>query len=471
MNRPTLAEFERGIGLHGTFYDFVQLAWPHIDPKPFVPNWHLALICSVLERVFRRAAGYRKVAINIPPGLSKSTLVCVLWPVWCWIRDPTQSFLGTSFDAELTRRDAGKSLALIQCDWFRARWGDRVAVEEGAGAGSYENRGGGWRFSTSTGGRATGRHPDIRIIDDPTKPQTVSQGTLEDAEKYWRETLSTRQKDAATVCTVLIMQRLHTGDLAGIFEREGGWHFVVLPMRYELAGDREPYPGDPRAKPGELLCPARYDEAAVRELERNLGSRGAAAQLQQRPFPEHGTIIQREWIQWYEPGKLPALAQKIQTWDLTFKDTEGSHYVAGQVWGVEGPNFYFVDGILEKLDFVASIKAILDMRASHRDAIGVLIEDKANGPAVMSMLEDKVPGIVAVEPLGGKAARLNAVAPLFEARNVWLPKGHPIAEQLARSLVAFPSGTIDDDVDACTQVLNHLHGGWLDYGSANFDGL
>lgn len=463
MNPLELApeRVDRDIGLRGRFRDFVEVAWPHVDPSPFVDGWHIGVISEALEAV--QAGQLRKLVINIPPGCMKSLLVCVLWPVWCWVRDPTDSFLASSFDAGLTRRDAGKSLALVQSEWFRRRWGDRVSCAPEAAAGDYANSAGGWRFATSTGGKATGRHPRRRIIDDPTKPQTVSEATLQDAEHYWRNTLASRQQDATKVSTVLVMQRLAVGDLAGIFEAEGGWEILRLPMRYE---PERAYSKDPRTQAGELLWPARFPEAETRELERNLGSRVAAAQLQQRPFPEGGTIIKREWIRWYNPKDVPRFSTKIQTWDLTFKDTKKADHVAGQVWGVDEANFYLIDGILERLDFVATCGAILGMSAEHPDAIGILVEDKANGPAVMSMLEDKVSGLVPVEPLGGKGARLNAVAPLFEAGNVWLPIGHPVAELLALHLQAFPNGDVDDDVDACTQVLNHLHGQVLDYEAA-----
>lgn len=468
-----LAQLDREIGLRGGFYRFARLAWPHISPHPFIDGWHIRLICSVLEHCHR--GELRKVVINVPPGCMKSSLVSVLWPVWCWLQDPSLAFLGTSFDGDLTRRDAKKSLDLIQSDWFRERWGDVVQVEEGAGGGQYENARSGWRFATSVGSKATGRHPDVRIIDDPTKPKEVSAVSLAAAEAYWNNTLRTRQRDPQTSRTVLIMQRLAVRDLAGVFKEEGDWHFVVLPMRYEVGPDA--YPDDPRTKAGELLWPERYGEAEVVDLER-MPARDRAAQLQQRPVPEGGAIIKSDWIRWYDPsgsGRLldqkgmplpppPRFVQRIQSWDLSFKGTEEAAYVAGQLWGIAGPDYYFIDGILERLDFVGALKAIVSM-CSANPGTAVLIEDKANGPAVMSMIKGDVSGVVAVEPLGGKAARLNAASPLFESRNVWLPKGHPVAEILALSLVSFPLFTHDDDVDACTQVLNYLHQNVADYGA------
>lgn len=453
------AQLDREIGLRGGFYRFARMAWPHVAPHAFIDGWHIRLVCDVLERCHR--GELRKVLINVPPGCMKSSLVSVLWPVWSWIQDPTLAFLGTSFDGDLTRRDAKKSLDLIQGDWFRERWGDIVLVEEGAGGGQYANSRDGWRFATSVGSKATGRHPDVRIIDDPTKPQEVSPVTLADAERYWNQTLRTRQRDPQTSRTVLIMQRLAVRDLAGVFLEEGDAHAVVLPMRYEPGPSA--YVDDPRRVRGELLWPERYGEAEVIDLER-MPARDRAAQLQQRPVPEGGAIIKSEWIQWYDPADAPRFTQKIQTWDLAFKGTQESDFVAGQLWGVAGPNYYFIDGILDRLDFVATLKAIVKMCAANPGA-AVLIEDKANGPAVMAALGGDVPGVVPVQPLGGKAARLNAASPLFEAKNVWLPKGHPIAEALAISLVSFPVAPHDDDVDACTQVLNYLHQNVADYAA------
>lgn len=458
--RIPVAEIDREIGLRGGLHRFVKLAWPHVESRPFVDGWHIRLICDVLERVYR--GELRNVVINIPPSCMKSMLVAVFWPVWCWMQDPGLAFFGTSYDVRLSFRDARKSLALIQSDWFRERWGDLVAVDLRAGVGEHETEGGGFRLSTSVNRAGTGRHPDIMIIDDPIKGQEASSAAaLEAVENYWNGTLRSRQANPRTIRRVCIMQRLAVRDLAGVLRDEGDWHFVVLPMRYEPGPDA--YPDDPRRTKGELLWPERLGEEQVQQLER-MPPRDRAAQLQQRPVPEGGAIIKDEWIKWYEPRDTPRFHQTIQSWDLAFKATQESDFVAGQVWGVKGSDYYLIDGILERLDFVASLKAIVAMVARFPGS-SVLIEDKANGPAVMAALEGVVSGIVPVEPLGGKSARLNAASPLFEAGNVYLPKGNPVAEALALSLVSFPVAAHDDDVDACTQALNYLHQNVVDYAA------
>jgi predicted phage terminase large subunit-like protein len=87
-----------------------------------------------------------------------------------------------------------------------------------------------------------------------------------------------------------------------------------------------------------------------------------------------------------------------------------------------------------------------------------LIEDKANGPAVVQLLRTRVPGILAVNPDGGKIARANAVSPAFESGNVYLPDAEiaPWVVEYMDELCAFPNGANDDEVDQTTQALNRL---------------
>jgi predicted phage terminase large subunit-like protein len=92
-----------------------------------------------------------------------------------------------------------------------------------------------------------------------------------------------------------------------------------------------------------------------------------------------------------------------------------------------------------------------------------LVEDKANGSAVIDTLRRELQGLVPVEPMGGKVARAAAISHQVEGGNVWLPArsiapdGTPVLDPWVRDLVeeaaAFPTGVNDDQVDAMTQAL------------------
>jgi predicted phage terminase large subunit-like protein len=472
---PPAAAIDREIGLRGSFYDFVKMVWPLVEHgRVFVDNWHIEAICQHLEAVFR--GEIKRLVINVPPGSMKSLLTSVMWPVWCWVQDPGWRFILGSFDESLVgRRDGGKVIDIVKSKWFHERWGDRVMIKgKDPSISEFYTTKGGMRFATSVGGKVLGRHAHAFIVDDPTKPQTMTDATLADARKWKQETTSSRLLPGGAY--VLIMQRLHSNDLAGMAEEEneteGGakYDLLRLPMRYEAEVACSTSIGfvDPRKEEGELLWPAYKDEGEVAQQEKDMGGKDSAtvaAQLQQRPAPAKGLIFQKDWWRYYT--ELPARFDLvIDSWDCAFKDTDGSDFVAGQRWGMLGSSFYlFPFRVKKRLSFTKTCAAVKAMRVKtdangklYPTPMGILVEDKANGAAVMNSLQLEVPGLIAIDPDGGKVARANAITPLYEAGNVFHPDKSiaPWIEDHEASLLKFPKGKNDDDVDAETQALNYL---------------
>jgi predicted phage terminase large subunit-like protein len=305
------------------------------------------------------------------------------------------------------------------------------------------------------------------IIDDPIKPQDVSETTLSSCRRWWDETVPSRFGDQKNACRVLIMQRLHELDLAGV-AIEQGYELLRLPMRFEpKACSYTKLGGDLRSTEGELLDPVRFPEEVVARLEKEMGSRTAAAQLQQRPAPEAGAIFQRKWFKHYKepPARFESM---LQSWDCSFKDTDGSDYVCGSLWGIQGGEFYLLDLFWEHADFPTTCAAVEAMTRKWPKAITKLIEDKANGTAVIQTLQKKISGIIEVQPEGGKESRANAVAPLFEAGNVWFPslETTPWVDGLENEMATFPFAAHDDRVDSVTQALLYAHGKHVNLASA-----
>jgi predicted phage terminase large subunit-like protein len=118
---------------------------------------------------------------------------------------------------------------------------------------------------------------------------------------------------------------------------------------------------------------------------------------------------------------------------------------------------FLLDQVRARLDFPATCRAVVALSAKWPQAHAKLIEDKANGPAVIAQLRQRVPGLIAITPKDSKQARASAVAPFVEAGNV------PAAAELApwvgdfvEECAAFPNGTHDDQVDAMSQALHRL---------------
>jgi predicted phage terminase large subunit-like protein len=468
------APLHRELVRRGGLRKFVELAWPHVEAVPFVGGWHIDEICAHLEAVSR--GEIRRLVINVPPGMSKSTLVSVLWPAWDWVVRPDRRWMFASFDADLSRRDALKCRELVCSEWYQSTWGlassvaNPIAVYDGAEKqrtmGVYHTTARGFRFSTSTGGKATGWHAHIQVVDDPHKPADIQHAdpasatnALEADWDWWRGTMASRKADPRDFSRVVIMQRLHENDLTAKCLKEGGWVHLRLPMRYEAKNPCvTPIGGDRRTEDGELLCPDRFDEEAVSTTEREMGSMIAAAQLQQRPSPAKGAIFDREWLA-HEWRELPHDARLVQSWDCAFKDLSSSDYVVGQVWAVVGSRFFLVDQVRDRMSLPATCQAIKDLSRKWPTAIAKFVEDKANGPAVEQVLRRDVAGLVMVSPSGGKVARANAVSPLFEAGNVFVPPADraPWIGEWREEMAGFPRAANDDQVDATTQALLQLY--------------
>ena len=484
LRRPSLlAEIDQEEAAR-SLREFVRQAWAIIEPStPFVPGWHIDAIIDHLEAI---SFGHiRNLLINVPPRHMKSLLVSVLWPAWEWIRWPERRFLYSSYAAQLSIRDSVKCRRLIESPWYQERWGDRYALTGDQNTkGRFENSRSGYRLSTSVGGAATGEGGDRVVCDDPHNVQeaesdSVRKSTLD----WWDVVMSTRVNDPRTAAKVVVMQRCHQRDLSGHLLEQGGWEHLRLPAEHEKPGCSTSIGwSDPRTEQGELLWPERFGPEEMESLKRSLGSYAAAGQLQQRPSPAGGGIFKRHWFRYFQPrgANLPPVVvslpdgtqmsikaidapqsvnETIQSWDCAFKDLDTSDYVVGQVWGRLGPSFFLGDQIRARMDCPATVHAVRQLTAKWPGTIAKLIEDKANGSAVIQMLARDIPGLVPVNPEGGKVARAAAVSPLIEAGNIFLlhPLYAPWVNDFIEECAAFPNGAHDDQVDAMTQALLRWH--------------
>lgn len=270
--------------LEGSLIKFFEAAWPIFDPTPLRISWHHHVMAEHLEAV--TAGEIRHCMILVPPRCSKSTLVNVVWPAWCWARrwkaplsGPAARFMCLSYGHTLAHDIAITARRLVNSDWYRERWGDRVQINEDQGAiDHFTTSAGGARIATHMGG-TLGRG-GLRVIDDAmSREQAESDIERHKVIQAYDEGLATRDTDPATTAEVIIQQRLHEGDLAGhIFTKyPGRFTTVMLPMRFDerrcwYSTLKHPkILRDPRQVDGELLWPEQFPEHIVIEREQRLG--------------------------------------------------------------------------------------------------------------------------------------------------------------------------------------------------------
>jgi len=353
--------------------------------------------------------------------------------------------------------------------------GDRLGLSvnpDSAAANEWEiaSRQGGV-YCVGIRGSLTSRPVDLLIIDDPYKDREAAESPA------WRETVEDFYTDVAIprlgpgVAVVIIQTRWTHDDLTGWRLKEDGpdhWRVINIPAQ----ADHRPEKGetDPLGRqPGEYMQSTRGRTVVDWEKKKKeVGAESWTALFQGKPNPVAGNIFQREWWryydtpQWTERDEGTRIAvgfdELIASWDMTFKDSAGTDFVCGQVWGRRGVQAYLLDQVHDRMDFVTTCLKVRTLSARWPQAAAKLVEDKANGPAVVNALRRTVAGLIPVEPDGSKKARAAAVSPFVQAGNVFLPAPElaPWVGEVVEECAGFPFSANDDRVDAMSQALNRL---------------
>jgi predicted phage terminase large subunit-like protein len=259
------------------------------------------------------------------------------------------------------------------------------------------------------------------------------------------------------------MQRLHEFDPTGfLLEQEAR---IWTPSRIPLVAEEDEtwtFPISGRVVKracGEVLQPGRFTPAVVERLRSH--RLAFAAQFQQRPAPAEGNFIKRSEVMYYggiDPRtgqadeKLPeSFDFKVISVDCAFKDLATSDYVAIMVIGIKGRNRFVLNVVNQRLDAAATEAEIRRQREMHRPISAVLVEDKANGSAVIQRLKRNIPGVIAINPQGGKTGRMYAAANEWQAKDWFVDRNAAWTEPLIDQIMMFPNGRYDDMCDSMSQ--------------------
>lgn len=425
-------------------------------------------LVKIDEKLVRVADGdCKRLLITMPPQEGKSERTSHYGALWFLLQNPELRIAIASYEQETARRWG----QVIRNDLVTYRLG--LELQEDSRAAARWNVAGhrGGVYCVGIGGALTGRAVDVLLIDDPVKDraQADSEAARKAAWDWWTDVARTRLAPHAPV--ILIMTRWHDDDLAGRIlanDSEGEWEVLHIPA----VADHDPERGetDPIGRqPGEPLPSARqWEPGRWESVRRDVGERSWNALYQGRPAPAEGDIWLRSWWRFYdeqlwdvyEDGSctVPWADEVLQSWDMTFKDTRGTDFVVGQTWAVRGAEAYLVDQVRARMNFPVTVDAVVGARAKWPQTTTVLVEDKANGSAVIDSLRRTVPGLIAVNPKESKQARASAAAPFIEARNVGLPTPRlaPWVAAFVDEAAAFPNGTHDDQVDCASQALQRI---------------
>lgn len=463
---------------------YVEEAWKVVEPAiPFVYNWHIGLISEYL--VALTELQIQNLIINIPPRHMKSLQSCVIWPTWVWLSMPSSRWITGSYSLKLAVRDTLKSRRILQSEWYQQRFGDRFQLTGDQNEKSrYENDKTGLRMAFGMDSQVTGEGGDFIVVDDALKSQDAdSDIEREKVNGVWDNSLSTRANDPKTARRLIIGQRLHEDDLPGhVIEKmktEGAhqYELLCLPARYEPKRFVSSIGlQDPRTEVGELLWPEHIDEPALVAMEADLGERGTAGQLQQRPAPAGGVIFKRAWFDRpqnrYDPTDRSIFNKSVARWifyDTAFKDKETNDPTARVVADLTPDYRLLLREVWWQRMQVPQVTEDVNSNTKRWNYDGKLratvVEDKGSGTAVLQILRQGADEAVAAflqefnPGTASKTERGRRAAPWCERDCVLLPipcEEVPWLFDFEELIFKWPATKIDDPQDAFSMLILYL---------------
>lgn len=403
---------------------------------------HHRRIAKALENVMRGEC--KRLIINLPPRHGKSHLCNYLFPLWYLGKNPDKNIITVSYSQDLAMDFGRKVRNHIDTEEYRNVFPTLSLAVDSKSASKFSTNSGGDYFALGAGGAITGRGGDIIVMDDMIKnhAEAKSRSRRDFLREWYSSTLRTRLMPGGSI--VLIMTRWSVDDFAGwLIEKDGGeWEVISLPA----IDDKD-----------EPLWPEQYSYDDLIKIKKDVGSSVFNSLYQQRPTPENGMFIKKEWIKYYD--ELPEISDYVISWDTTFKDTESSDYCVGCVLGrsFNDQRIYIIEVMRSKMDFLKTRGSMRLLAAKYPKAV-TLIEESANGHALLQTLKNEIPNVIGIKATDSKESRMQAISPIIEAGQLLFPNSDFDSgiQECIDELLIFNKGKHDDFCDSLSQGLIRL---------------
>ena len=436
------------------------LSFISVTYKDYKIGWVHQEICETLDLFLKDLIDGKRprLIITMPPRSGKSEIVSRRFPAYFLGKYPDLSIISVSYSATLAEDFCRDVQRIIDSDEYKAifpntklsdkkdknykRTSDIFEIVDHKGV----------YCSAGVGGGITGKGCDILIIDDPIKnrQEANSENTRKKIFDWYSSTAYTRLSPIGGV--IMMCTRWHLDDLIGKVlsdKNQKPFHVISYPAIAEH--------DEPHRKQGEALHPERFSLEILNEIKSTLSTADWLSLYQQKPVPEGGAIFETSKLRYYDETSEPKrFDQVVGSWDMTFKENKTSDFVVGQLWGRKGSEFYLLDMVRDRMDFVKTLKVFINFANKHKNCNCWLVEDKANGTAIISTLKKHISGIIPITPKESKQERAYAITPYLEAGNIFFPKNQNFTKDLEEEMLQFPAGVHDDTVDSMTQALNYF---------------
>jgi len=469
------------------YSEYVKLA----NPGFYMTHFHKYLCDKIQEFLETPTDNPMDILLlSVPPRHGKSFTVTETLPSWYLGKYPDGNVIIASYEGtfaeSFSRRNRDK-FNNYACEVFDVKPNDKVqgvALWEVA-----EECGGGRCRAAGLKGGITGFGADLFIIDDPIKNKESADSETVLAKIHDEMGPSVQSRIHPGGKLIVIQTRWVENDVIGYIQKNWSefiWETINLPCECEDP-DTDPLGrqlGDSLMGThlGDMDLPQRIrnDNEWLRKKKILVmagdGERTWNALYQGHPSAQQGNLFKSTWWQPYSRShvKFTDFEYTCLSVDATFKKTETSDMVAIELWGLAQNHAYLYKLINKRMGFVETVEYIKKICKDFPTIDQLLIEDKANGSAIIDTLRytADIPPIVPVQPLGGKYSRAQAVSPFVatfachipndftteEAKDIeWAGPAKMSPEQMfIVQHSTFPFAQHDDMVDACSQALARI---------------
>ena len=422
----------------------------------------------------------KRLMIFMPPRHGKSEMVTVRYTAWRLLQDPKLNVILGSYNQRLANTFSRKIRRIVLSRGVEEkRSGADVASTDKlltpalpnsstprllSSTAEWETPGGGVVRSVGVGGGIAGFGAGLIVIDDPVKnrAEAESETYRERVWQWFNDDIYTRIEPNAAI--VLIQTRWHEDDLAGrlLAEAENGgekWTVVSLPALAPPLLDSSAPQLDPLGrKPGQALCPQRYNVKALERFRKKLGSYSFSALYQQSPAPAEGGSFKRSWFKNIVERAPQGLKWK-RGYDLAVSIKTSADYTASFrcAKDAEG-NLYIDGGFRKRIEYPDQRRYIIERMQAEPDTEHG-IEAAMHGQAVVQDLRRETElsrfAFRQVHVRGDKLTRALAWLNLAEEGKLRLVRG-PWIDDFIDEVCRFPTGRHDDQIDAISIAVSML---------------
>jgi predicted phage terminase large subunit-like protein len=302
------------------------------------------------------------------------------------------------------------------------------------------------------------------IIDDPQKPIDAQSDAQRNRLNQWfSNTLMSRLDNKEMGAIIVVMQRVHLNDLTGyLTDSSQDWTVLSLPAIAET--DEKIAIGDNEfhiRRAGEALHPQHESLESLQKQQLILGPEVFAAQYMQRPAPQGGVMIRREWLRYYDRApERDYRADLVLSLVTAAKGGAQNDFSVCTIWLFVDKQYYLLDVIRDRYEYPLLRSTVLAVAERYKPDI-VLIEDASTGTALAQDLREVHCYRVELVPVEhDKIGRLYVQQAKFAAGRVFFPRGAPFLPTLEAELLTFPQGKHDDQVDSISQALAYEPSGY-----------